>query len=150
MKANQLERTLNDGTKNINGRLILLAEDDIDDQELLTDAINNLDSSIKVYAISNGNKAVAYLEALKDEALPQLIVLDYNLPEMNGEEILEKLSKNKRYDIIPKIVWSTSNSALYKTKCLQLGAKAYMVKPSDFSGIEDLAKQMLEFCTTSN
>lgn len=150
MKANNLGKEAYEGTQKLSNKFIFLAEDDLDDQELLTDAINFLDTDTTIHTISNGQKAIAYLESLEDVALPQLIVLDYNLPELNGEEILEILSQNSRYQPIPKIIWSTSNSSLYKTKCLQLGAKAYMVKPTDFSGIESLAKQMLEHCLVSS
>jgi CheY-like chemotaxis protein len=87
-----------------------------------------------------------FLDSLTDAQLPQLILLDYNLPEQNGADVLEQLTKTSRYQAIPKIVWSTSNWAQYRSRCLELGAAFYMVKPSDIKGIEDLAKQMLDLC----
>jgi CheY-like chemotaxis protein len=129
---------------------ILLAEDDLDDQELLIEAIEHVDAHFQVYTINNGNKTISFLEKLEDDQLPSLIILDYNLPEVNGGQILQILNANLRYKPIPKVVWSTSNSPLYKTQCLELGAKAYMVKPSDINSIQNMAQQMLAFCNSDN
>ncbi len=127
---------------------ILLAEDDLDDQELLIEAIEQLDSHSQFYTVTNGNKAVSFLEKLADDQLPALIILDYNLPEINGGQILQILNTHQRYQAIPKVVWSTSNSPFYQTQCLELGAKAYLVKPSDLVSIQNMARQMLAFCDT--
>jgi CheY-like chemotaxis protein len=125
---------------------VFLAEDDIDDQELLIEAFAGHNEKIKVTTATNGKKALTILEGLKDNELPCLIVLDYNLPEINGGEILKILKGNERFADIPKVVWSTSNSPQYKQICLNCGASAYFVKPSEISGIEKLAKEMLGFC----
>lgn len=123
---------------------IVLAEDDLDDQELLIEAFTAIDRNVKVHTIMNGNKAIGFLQGLDDSQLPDLIILDYNLPEVNGGDILECLQNDQRYRLVPKIVWSTSNSAQYKSKCLGLGANAYMVKPYDIASIENMARQMLQ------
>lgn len=126
--------------------LIFLAEDDIDDQELLIEAVNQYDSTVTFQTATNGKRAVLLLENFPDASLPSLIVLDYNLPELTGAQILEHLSQQQRFLDVPKVVWSTSNSELYKDHCLKLGAKAYFVKPVDLNGIQVLAKEMLAFC----
>ena len=128
---------------------IFLAEDDIDDQELLIDALTAQNDRLKVLTASNGKKAITCLENLPDESLPCLIVLDYNLPEINGGQILQSLCGNDRYHAIPKVVWSTSNSHVYRQLCLDLGAKAYFVKPSNLSDVKSLAREMLRFCEAS-
>lgn len=86
------------------------------------------------------------MTSLEDGLLPDLIVLDYNIPEINGAEILAQLKKEDRFFSIPKIVWSTSDSQLYRENCLTLGAKAYLVKPSSIIGIKEIAKEMLRLC----
>ena len=127
-------------------KLIFLAEDDLDDQELLIEAFTNLDTKAEIFTIANGNKAIGFLEKMPDNQLPHLIILDYNLPEVNGGQILEILQKDQRYHTIPKVIWSTSNSPMYQSQCLSLGAKAYLVKPSDINGIQNMAQQMLSYC----
>ena len=129
-----------------NAPFIFLAEDDIDDQELLIEALNHFDRSVSVQSATNGKKAIIFLESLPETSLPCLIVLDYNLPELNGAQILELLAQQKRYQDIPKVVWSTSNSELFKNDCLNLGTKAYFIKPRDLLGINNLAKTMMDIC----
>jgi CheY-like chemotaxis protein len=124
---------------------ILLAEDDIDDQELLTEAFVNIDPDIRILSFATGKKFLSYLENLSDDKIPGMIILDYNLPEINGAEILKFLEENKRYETVVKLVWSTSNSSLYENSCISLGARAYLVKPSNFSGLNELAKKMLSY-----
>jgi CheY-like chemotaxis protein len=125
---------------------IFLAEDDIDDQELLAEAFAQLDNTISIKAVNNGKKAIAFLEGLSPENNPCLIILDYNLPELSGAEILERLNHLRQYEDVIKVVWSTSSSSVYEKICLDLGAKAYMVKPNDISGIQRLAQEMLQMC----
>jgi CheY-like chemotaxis protein len=124
---------------------ILLAEDDIDDQELLAEAFSEIDPAIQLDSFSTGKKFLNYLEELPDSEIPNMIILDYNIPEINGAEILEKLESDKRYQHVIKLVWSTSNSSLYENSCLSLGAKAYLVKPSNITALMELAKKMLSF-----
>ena len=125
---------------------IFLAEDDLDDQELLIETINDLDPLVCVKAINNGKKAIQYLQGLSEKEVPCLIVVDYNLPELSGAEVLESLQPLHQFTNVTKIVWSTSNSPVFEKICIALGAKAYLVKPNDISGIERMAHLLLEFC----
>lgn len=122
---------------------VFLAEDDVDDQELLIEALTAYDETIRIQTATNGKRALIDLDSLVDGDFPTLIILDYNLPEVNGGEMLKILKDHPRFSNIPKIVWSTSNSPQYKQICLTNGALAYFVKPSEISGIEKLAKEMM-------
>jgi CheY-like chemotaxis protein len=124
---------------------ILLAEDDIDDQELLSETFSEIDPSITLKSFTNGNRIINYLKGLKDKEIPDLIILDYNIPEINGAEILMHLASDKKYKDVVKLVWSTSNASFYEQSCLSLGATAYLVKPSTISGLEEMARKMLVY-----
>jgi DNA-binding response OmpR family regulator len=126
-------------------RLILLGEDDIDDQEFLREIFTSINNSFQLQPIGNGKQIISYLEALNDRDLPSLIILDYNLPELNGAEILKLLQESKRYDGIPKLIWSTSNSSVYRTLCMELGASDYVVKPTNIASLKEVAEYMLSF-----
>jgi len=126
---------------------VLLIEDDVDDQELLVEAFEAHAAEVTVETATNGKKAVTHLDGLTRAELPCLIVLDYNLPEADGAQVLEMLCSNPRYSTIPIVMWSTSNSPMYRQTCLDLGAKAFFVKPNDIKGIQELADEMLSFCT---
>ena len=127
-------------------KLIMFGEDDLDEEDFLNEIFFSLDPSKTLVFISNGRKLIADLEQMSDHELPCLIVLDYNMPELNGAEILNILKQNSRYDDIPKIVWSTSGSEVYKIKCLESGALDYLIKPSKIKELEDIARNLLSFC----
>lgn len=136
------------GKKNLGERkFILLGEDDIDDQEILEGVFETINANLHLKFINNGQKLITYIEEILDEHLPCLIVLDYNMPELNGADILKKLQKNERMLKVPKIIWSTSNAPAYKTKCLELGACDYLVKPSNINNLENMLKHMLSYCS---
>ena len=124
---------------------ILLAEDDVDDQELLAEAFTEIDPTIDLQSFSTGKKFLTHLDSLPDSEIPDMIILDYNIPEINGAEILKRLEQNARYQDIVKLVWSTSNSTLYEHSCISLGAQAYLVKPSNITALMELARKMLSF-----
>lgn len=135
---------------NNKSNFIFLAEDDIDDQELLIEALTSLDKTVEVYVVNNGKKAVSFLEELPENKNPCLIVLDYNLPELNGADILNRINTIEKLHRVTKVIWSTSNSPVYEKICTELGAKAYFVKPTDFYGIEKIARTMLQLCGLKN
>lgn len=130
-------------------RLILLAEDDIDDQELLENAFNEIDPTWQLVCIPNGRKFVKYLESIEDKELPALMILDYNIPELTGVEIVEELNDQSRYLEIPKIIWSTSSSPVFKARSIELGVVDYITKPSDLASFLTIAKYMLSFVKES-
>jgi CheY-like chemotaxis protein len=127
--------------------LILIAEDDLDDQELIAYAFSQTASAYQLHIVNNGKEAVDYLSGLPDEALPCLLVLDYNMPELNGAEVIKILSANERYKNLPKIVFSTSDSPKYIEHCLSVGADEYMVKPSTIDGIKEAIIKMVSYCS---
>ena len=127
-------------------KFILLGEDDIDDQEILEEIFSSVDPTCRLQFINNGKKVVAHLEETGDEHLPCLIILDYNMPELNGAEILRSLHDNQKVKTVPKIIWSTSNAPAYKNMCLELGARDYLVKPSKINMLEEMVKHMLSYC----
>jgi CheY-like chemotaxis protein len=129
-----------------NNRTIIFGEDDIDDIDFLKETFSVLDNSFDLLFIDKGRKLLAMLEALADNELPCLLVLDYNMPELNGAEILEHLKLNDRYNSIPKIIWSTSGSDTYKNKCLELGAVDYVIKPDNVKDFVETVRFMLTFC----
>jgi len=128
-------------------KYILVGEDDVDDQEMLLEIFNDIDKSYELKFIDNGGIVISFLTNLKNDEMPCLIVLDYNMPELNGEDILKKLQKDKRFRDIPKILWSTSESSANKTKCIELGASDFIVKPSRIKDLEKIAKYMISFCS---
>jgi CheY-like chemotaxis protein len=127
-------------------RTIYLAEDDIDDQEFLAEALYSIDPAIELISFTSGMKFIENLERTAENLLPCLIVLDYNIPEINGAEILRHLNLSARYRHINKVIWSTSDSDLFRNSCLALGASDYLIKPASVTGIRKTAETLLTFC----
>jgi CheY-like chemotaxis protein len=127
-------------------KFILIADDDQEDLELLSEVILQLEAGTKLHMVNNGAMVLDFLEKVKEEELPSLIVLDYNMPNMNGAEVLEKLCNHPRYQKIPKIIWSTSNNSNYIKECLRIGATTYFVKPATHKNLQEQAEQMLRMC----
>jgi CheY-like chemotaxis protein len=127
-------------------KFILFGEDDKDDEDFLKELFSDIDSSFSLQFISNGRKLLNTLEQMPADQLPCLLVLDYNMPEMNGAEILKILQQNSRYTHLPKIIWSTSGSEVYKKRCLELGANEYIIKPSNVNDLAEVVKHMLSMC----
>lgn len=128
------------------GRFIFLAEDDIDDLEFLIEALLELDRKLKIHVEKSGERAIEFLRNIKQDQLPSLIILDYNLPKVNGHQILSYLKNEPLFTGVTKLVWSTSNSPHYERHCLEEGAEAYLVKPTDFAGIKKVAATILSYC----
>jgi CheY-like chemotaxis protein len=125
---------------------VLLAEDDLDDQEMLIEALKEQDPGIHLLVTNSGTKALDLLSQLPDDETPSVILLDYNLPEISGADVLARLREMKKYDKILKVIWSTSSSPVYRQKCLDLGAHCYLVKPSGVAGIRLIARELTELC----
>lgn len=127
-------------------KFILLGEDDADDQEMLKEVFASIDASFILFFVNNGAEILSALEKLKDHQMPCLIVLDYNMPGLNGADILQELGTNERYKHIPRIVWSTSGSEKFRSLCLELGAFDYVIKPNNVTDLEKIARYMLSHC----
>ena len=125
---------------------ILLADDDAEDLELMEAALCSVEPEIKVHKVSNGKEVVDYLSSLQNKNLPSLIILDYNMHELTGSEVLSIINKDNRYISIPKIILSTSNNPVYKQYSLIDGATEYFVKPDNIDDLNKLAKKMLSYC----
>ena len=125
---------------------ILIADDDPEDLEIIEEAILNLESDAKLHKVTNGKAVIEYLNDQLDNELPALIILDYNMPELNGLQVLTQIGYELRYKSIPKVVLSTSGSPKHVHECIGKGAAEYCVKPNNMAELKSLAKKMVAFC----
>jgi CheY-like chemotaxis protein len=109
---------------------ILVVDDDKEDHLILQEYFSDSHIDKNVLFVDNGVRALEYLEGIHDESLlPSLIVLDLNMPLLNGTQTLLQLKQDNRLKNIPVIIYSTSESENEKRKCLSFGAIDYLVKP---------------------
>jgi CheY-like chemotaxis protein len=127
---------------------ILLVEDDPGDTLLITDALEHDKVRNRLTCVTDGVKALEYLRANTEAGVPDLILLDLNLPRMDGRELLAKIKADDRLRQIPVVVLTTSDSEADVLRSYQLHANAYVVKPVDFDRFMDIVRQIDEFFVT--
>ncbi|MDB5248198.1 MAG: response regulator [Segetibacter sp.] len=111
---------------------ILLIEDDIDDVDLLKDALNENKVDYRMQVIMEGDKAFPYLQTI--ETLPEIIVMDLNLPKTDGKEILLEIKSSSRLKAIPIVVLTTSSSKEDIDYCTKMGISGFITKPATIDG----------------
>src|SRR5690349_9068594 len=111
---------------------ILVVDDDIEDHMIMKEYFENLNYKDSVKFVINGIEAIKYLELQKANTLPRLIILDLNMPMMNGTQTLVHIKRDIQFKHIPVIIYSTSENETEKRKTLSLGALDYVVKPLNF------------------
>jgi Response regulator containing CheY-like receiver, AAA-type ATPase, and DNA-binding domains len=131
-------------------KIILLADDDMEDQEILEDAILQLEPITEVRIVANGQQVIEFLQNCTDTDLPSLIILDYKMPILNAAEVLERIHPNARFQTIPKVVWSSSKQPEHVQVCIDKGAVNYFVKPNKINDLRQIVSQMLAISKDAN
>ncbi len=128
-------------------KTILYVDDDEDDRHLFSEAIKHADPDITLVFAENGLKAINYLDAVKQpgEKLPCLIVLDLNMPFLDGKKTFEKIKTNPKLENIPVVIFSSSQNPNDKNFFHEAGVEL-ISKPYDFSFMHGIAQHMLDCC----
>jgi CheY-like chemotaxis protein len=127
------------------GRIVLCVDDDPDDRELIRSAVFNVDPSYRMAFATNGSEAIKYLLDSIDTELPCLIILDINMPGMDGKETILEIKKNPELMEIPVVVFSTSNHPSDQRFCEKIGVEL-VTKPASLKQITQEAKKLLHYC----
>ncbi|WP_207515646.1 response regulator [Longitalea luteola] len=134
----------------IEAKVILHIDDDQDDRFLVRSAIKEIDPAIIVKDAHNGRNAIEFLNQAKFEGhLPSLIILDYNMPLMNGLETYKEIRKDPELPSIPVVLLTTffneKDSAYWENE----NVTAY-TKPSDYDAFTACVKEILDCCDLVN
>jgi CheY-like chemotaxis protein len=130
--------------------LILLAEDDENDAFLFRTAHHNANVLNPIARARDGEDAINYLKGIGSYAdriqypFPCLVLTDLKMPKLTGFEVLAWIQSHLPPNSLPAIVLSGSAEELDKQRALNLGAKAYWVKPTDFADLVQLACELSE------
>ena len=131
---------------NKHAHYILAIDDDVDDLSILQDAINVVDPGASLLTAPNGAVGLEQLQQLKaEDKLPCLIVLDINMPVMDGRKTYTAIKEDEVLRDIPLVVFSTSTSPLDKIYFEKMGAE-YITKPVQFKQLLEVAKHFLDHC----
>jgi CheY-like chemotaxis protein len=132
-------------------KTILLVEDDLDDREFLLDAIRKVNADVQIEFAGNGFEALQFLTENRRNQLPQpgLIVLDLNLPFLNGRETFVKLREDAQFSKVPVIIFTSSLNPNDRDFFTRYGVE-YITKPYDFGLMKGIVQRMLEAGNSSN
>ncbi len=126
-----------------NNLVILYAEDDYDDFIILSDAFKAYSENINIIRAENGVKVIDYLkDAEEDLKFPDLIVLDLNMPVMDGKETLIKLKSTERYNQIPVVIFTTSSDSRDK-RILEQYDVPFFTKPISYQDLRPIVEMFV-------
>ena|SRR6187431_2345831 len=135
------------------GGPIIIIEDDLDDQEILTDVFKDLDYKNEIIFFGDGEQALEYLTTT--EIKPFIIFSDINMPKLNGMDLREKIHQNEdlRLKSIPYLFFSTSAEQKNVIDAYSKSVQGFFVKPSDYNEIKRIIKTIVSYwesCVSPN
>ncbi len=126
---------------------ILLIEDDSDDVELFTDALNRNQQPHSIQLLQDGMSAVSYFT--ESSSCPDIVVMDMNLPRLHGRDVIRHIRSKPVFDKVPVVVLTTSSASDDRNYVLSQGATAFIVKPSTLDGLLEMARQVVSIANDS-
>lgn len=130
---------------------VLLVEDSPGDVRLTREAFRDANNSIQLHVANDGIEAMAFLRRQGQYAhapRPDLILLDLNLPRMDGREVLAHIKENEDLKTIPTVILTTSDAEADIVKSYELQANCYLTKPVQLEAFEALVKSINDFWLT--
>lgn len=127
---------------------VLLVEDDPGDVLMTREAFEENKVANRLAVVSDGESAMAYLRkegTYADAPTPDLVLLDLNLPRMDGREVLAAMKGDQTLQSIPVVVLTTSEAEEDVLRSYALHANAYVTKPVDFQRFIDVVRQIDDF-----
>ena len=132
---------------------IIIIEDDLEDQDILTDVFRELKYKNEIVFFSEGEKALQYLITTKVE--PFIIFSDINMPKLSGMELREKVHQNEdlRIKSIPYLFFTTSAEQKHVVDAYSKSIQGFFVKPSDYNEIKETIRAIIiywQMCVSPN
>jgi len=130
---------------------VLLVEDSPGDVRLTQEAFRDVNASVRLHVVSDGVEAMAFLRhegVYVNAPRPDLILLDLNLPRMDGREVLAHIKADDLLKTMPTVVLTTSDAEADVMKSYQLQANCYLTKPARFDEFASLMKSVNDFWLT--
>ena len=122
---------------------ILYVDDDQDEMLMLKKSISDTGTPASLVYAPGGEEALHYLNSLSRHSLPELIILDLNMPRWDGRKTLNSIKSNPGFASIPVVIFSTSGNSFDRQSCLEMGAASYIKKPFLYSDYKDVISSFL-------
>jgi two-component system response regulator len=128
---------------------VLLVEDNISDAELTIRELKKHNMANNLYHVRDGEEALDFIFATGKFAgtrdvlhPPKVVLLDIQMPKVNGMEVLKKIKTDSRTRSIPVVILTSSKESPDIQKCYDLGANSYIVKPVNFEGFAEAIRNL--------
>ncbi|WP_128544445.1 response regulator [Larkinella soli] len=126
----------------VTGQDVYVVEDDAEDRFLLQLAFQRCNPNHRLSYFGHGEELLSHLEGLAEAQLPALIILDLNMPIMDGYETLEWLRRTQKYRVIPVLTYTTSENPDDVETIYRLGTNAFLTKPAQFSTLVTMVEHL--------
>ncbi len=126
---------------------ILLVEDNRIDQRCIERIFKELEFSNPLEIVTNGTEALSFLNDA--DTKPSLVILDINMPKMNGIEFLETIKQDTQLKTIPVVVLTTSKNSKDRQESYAKGAAGYIIKPADYKEFTEVIKNIHAYWSLS-
>jgi CheY-like chemotaxis protein len=126
--------------------VVLYVDDDADDRLLLADALQLEAPEYQIKTAQNGNDALALLRSGAD-GLPCLVIIDLNMPGMNGKELIRHIKEDNDLQSLPLVAFTTSANPMDRQACDRWGVDM-ITKPLTFSNLKETVGILLQYCNS--
>jgi CheY-like chemotaxis protein len=138
---------MSDQMGSVKKKYLIYAEDDVDDREMLAEMMQKISGDVDIVAVNDGYEVLRYLSSLgPTDYLPCFILLDINMPGMDGYSTLQALKSHEIYRSITVIMYSTANHSKEIERSIHYGAVKFITKPFSLSEIEEITKEFVHYC----
>jgi len=127
---------------------VLLVEDNPGDADLTRAGLEKSQFPIELTVLASGTEAVAFIQRkgkFADEPRPDLVLLDLNLPGVDGQYVLSEIKRNDEMKRVPVSILTSSSAESDVARSYELGANSYVVKPFDFKNHQSIVRAVEEF-----
>lgn len=126
-------------TEKISPLHILFADDDSDESYLFNEALEHSGLDVKLSFANDGNSLLSFL---KNKPLPDVVIIDINMPYKDGLEALTEIRSHPEFVSLPLIIYSTTTNAKVIESTYEKGASHFVVKPNNFDGMVKIVKKI--------
>lgn len=126
---------------------ILFIEDDFIESMKFKRVLKTLELNHRIIEAGNGEEALSILTG--KEVIPDIILLDLNMPKVNGLEFLRILKNDEKLRYIPTVIFTTSNNHRDILECYRIGIAGYILKPLKYEDYQVIVKKTLDYWATN-
>jgi CheY-like chemotaxis protein len=123
-------------------KMIVLAEDDVDDQDMVREIVEGIDNNVDLRIFEDGEHLLASMRALPKSTLPGLIILDQNMPKLKGSDTIEVLKNIGGFENIPVVIYTTYHDTSFADDCRRMNVELFR-KPDTFDDFSKMIGELM-------